>query len=306
MTSRDVNGSGIFTGNVRVEGTLTLPNNPLTVGNGGTGFASDTAYAPICGGTTATGVLQNVTTGLSTAGYVLTSNGSSALPSFQAPGGGGAVVTKQVFTASGTYTPSANMKYCIVELVGGGGGGGGTANAVSNQCVGGGGGSGGYAMSLFTAAQIGASKAVTIGGAGTAESSSGGAGGTGGTSSFGTLIVCVGGTGGGGGGDIFVWDISEGGNGGGVTTVGNVYTSGGQYGRNGFSAFHSTPGSEYIIKGGTGGSSQLGMGGTGPGAVNGRTGVGYGSGGGGAGTINGVGRTGGAGRAGICIILEFA
>lgn len=59
------------------------------VAGGGTGIATTTAYAPICGGTTATGAFQAATTGLSTSGYVLTSNGSSALPSWQAGSGGG-------------------------------------------------------------------------------------------------------------------------------------------------------------------------------------------------------------------------
>jgi len=54
------------------------------VAGGGTGIVTTTAYAPICGGTTATGAFQAASTGLSTSGYVLTSNGASALPSFQA------------------------------------------------------------------------------------------------------------------------------------------------------------------------------------------------------------------------------
>lgn len=54
----------------------------LVVPDGGTGIGSTTAYAPICGGTTATGAFQAASTGLATAGNVLTSNGSSALPSF--------------------------------------------------------------------------------------------------------------------------------------------------------------------------------------------------------------------------------
>lgn len=60
--------------------------DPAQVAKGGTGIATTTAYAPICGGTTATGALQAASTGLSTSGYVLTSNGASALPSFQSPG----------------------------------------------------------------------------------------------------------------------------------------------------------------------------------------------------------------------------
>jgi hypothetical protein len=42
-----------------------------------------TAYAPVCAGTTATGTLQVASTGLSTSGNVLISNGASSLPSFQ-------------------------------------------------------------------------------------------------------------------------------------------------------------------------------------------------------------------------------
>lgn len=69
-------------------------NSPTPVVEGGTGIVtSTTAYAPICGGTTATGAFQAASTGLGTAGYVLTSNGSSALPSFQAASGGSITIT---------------------------------------------------------------------------------------------------------------------------------------------------------------------------------------------------------------------
>lgn len=56
---------------------------PVSVANGGTGDSSVTAYAPVCGGTTSTGALQSASTGQSNVGYVFTSGGSSALPSFQ-------------------------------------------------------------------------------------------------------------------------------------------------------------------------------------------------------------------------------
>jgi hypothetical protein len=55
----------------------------LPVGDGGTGEASFTAYSVICGGTSSTGALQNVS-GVGTSGQVLTSNGASALPTWQA------------------------------------------------------------------------------------------------------------------------------------------------------------------------------------------------------------------------------
>lgn len=62
--------------------------SPQPVVEGGTGIQSATAYAPICAGTTSTGAFQSASSGISTSGYVLTSNGSSTLPSWQAPGGG--------------------------------------------------------------------------------------------------------------------------------------------------------------------------------------------------------------------------
>lgn len=55
----------------------------IDVQYGGSGRASATAYAVICGGTTSTGAHQSVA-GLGNSGYVLTSNGAGALPTFQA------------------------------------------------------------------------------------------------------------------------------------------------------------------------------------------------------------------------------
>jgi hypothetical protein len=108
-------------------------------------------------------------------------------------------VAVQSFSTSGTYTPNAKMALCLVECWGGGGGGGGTAlTAAGNTSQGGGGAGGGYARALLTAAQIGASKAVTV----PTASAGGGAGnnpGTaGGTVSLGTLCVAAGGAGGNG------------------------------------------------------------------------------------------------------------
>lgn len=56
--------------------------NPLPVSSGGTGRATATAYAVICGGTTATGPFQSVAS-VGTTGQVLTSNGVGALPTMQ-------------------------------------------------------------------------------------------------------------------------------------------------------------------------------------------------------------------------------
>ncbi len=77
------------------------------VAGGGTGVATmTTAYAPVCAGTTATGALQVASTGLSTSGYVLTSTGSSSLPSFQALPASGALTLISTQTASNSATVS--------------------------------------------------------------------------------------------------------------------------------------------------------------------------------------------------------
>jgi len=62
--------------------------DPTEVAKGGTGVATNTAYAVLCGGTTATGAIQSIAS-VGTADQVLTSNGAGALPTFQDAGGGG-------------------------------------------------------------------------------------------------------------------------------------------------------------------------------------------------------------------------
>lgn len=56
--------------------------SPIPVAEGGTGNSSLTAYSVICGGTTSTGSLQPVS-GVGSSTQVLTSNGASALPTWQ-------------------------------------------------------------------------------------------------------------------------------------------------------------------------------------------------------------------------------
>src|SRR6266487_231309 len=106
-------------------------------------------------------------------------------------------VVIQKFTANSTYTPTAGMKFCIVEAIGGGGGGGGGASSAgTNGVMGGGGGSGAYSQRRLTAADIGASQSVTIGTAGTGGAGGGNNGVAGGDTSVGSLVVAKGGTGG--------------------------------------------------------------------------------------------------------------
>lgn len=75
--------------------------DPAQVAKGGTGVASTTAYAVICGGTTSTNPLQSIA-GVGTSGQILTSNGAGALPTFQNNGGGGTsgVTIQRVFTTT--------------------------------------------------------------------------------------------------------------------------------------------------------------------------------------------------------------
>ncbi len=54
----------------------------IVVADGGSGRSSTTAYAVICGGTTSTSAEQSIAS-VGTSGQVLTSNGASALPTFQ-------------------------------------------------------------------------------------------------------------------------------------------------------------------------------------------------------------------------------
>ncbi|MBS1903451.1 MAG: hypothetical protein JSS75_07100 [Bacteroidetes bacterium] len=122
------NGFTKFSGPTTSEKTFTLPNasatiltdNALvTVAQGGTGAGSFTAYAPVLAGTTSTGAFQSASTGLSTAGWVLTSNGSSAAPSFQAPSGGytySTITADQTATAGNFYFTNKTSTRCVVTL----------------------------------------------------------------------------------------------------------------------------------------------------------------------------------------------
>jgi hypothetical protein len=183
-------------------GSSTNPAFTTGVVSGGcTGATSFTAYAPICGGTTATGVLQSADTNISTAGYVLTSNGNASLPTWQANSAGSLSINTQIFTSSGTYTPTAGMIACIVECVGGGGGSG-AASApgagLVTIAVGGGGGS--YVRKAFTAGDVGVSTPVTVGAGGPINTGLS----TGGTTSFLTLSAA-----GGRGGTSAQFDVTQ-------------------------------------------------------------------------------------------------
>lgn len=103
----------------------------------------------------------------------------------------------QRFTSSGTYTPTAGMRYAIIEGYGAGGAGGTTSTgSIVAVSAAGAGGSGGYTHVMATAAQIGASLALTIGVGGVASATPSTTGPTGGNTVVGSMFTCGGGLGG--------------------------------------------------------------------------------------------------------------
>ena len=207
-------------------------------------------------------------------------------------------VKRQVIASSSTYTPSTNMVYCDVELIGGGGGGGGSQGGASAGAAGGGGGAGGYVKKLFTAATIGASVSVTIGAAGSSSGAAGVGGGNGGASTFLTLSA---GGGMGGAGSLSTSNVSSNAAGGvGGTALGGDINVQGQPGLSGV---------VYGANGGLGGSGGTGIYGAGgqqafPSGAGGNAGNGKGSGGSGASSLT-TNFASGVGTAGLCIVTEY-
>ena len=187
-----VTGSGNFVGS----------NSPALV-TPTLGVATATTVNKVAITQPATGSTVTVANGKTlTASNTLTASGTDS--SSVAFGAGGILlctnaftsVVQQIFTATGTYTPTAGMAWCIVELWGPGGGGGGAAFVSSNTSAGGSGSGGSYVREIFSAATIGASQAVTLPGGGPGGNSAGTtAGAQQSPSTFGSLLTAIGGTG---------------------------------------------------------------------------------------------------------------
>ena len=245
--------------------------------------------APPLADTTQDGLLRKVSG--SATDYVGGDNACHALPA--------GLLAIRVFTASGTYTPTAGMTKCIIECVGGGGAGGGLTGIANDYFFAGGGGAGGYSRKLATAAQIGSSQAVTIGTPGGANAGSDG--GNGGTSSVGSLCTANGGEGG-----KSANNLSTPGNGGSAGT-GDLACSGAP-GIGGLFATAAVFGAF-----GGGGSSMFGGGAVSQTCssgswVGGLNALGYGGGGGGGGSMNYASGaiSGGGGGSGLVVITEYA
>ena len=214
-----------------------------------------------------------------TSGNVLTSNGSAWVSS---PSAGGVTVVMQTFTASGTYTPTAGMDYCIVHMVGGGAGG---AQLASGSVGGAGGSAGEYATGVFSAATVGASQTVTIGAGGAVNTG-------GGTTSLGALLTAA-------GASASTTQLPGAGGTGGTGT--GLHVAGGQA-QTGSGVFSGPQ-----LIGGSGGASFFGSGGRGGtgNLDNGAAGVAYGSGGGGNGNTGSTWGSAGVGAGGCVVIYEF-
>lgn len=132
---------------------------------------------------------------------------------------------QQVFTASGTFTPSAGLLAAggvvHVRCVGGGGGGGFGAIQSGASLTGGGGGSGADIERYLT---VSAATPVTIGAGGAAGVGGDVQGKNGGTTSFGASVIAPGGKGG---------NAAMAGSGGGAGMGGDAGGPGGQPGRTG-------------------------------------------------------------------------
>lgn len=195
------------------------------------------------------------------------------------------VVVQTLTSASGTYTPTAGMKKCLMIAVGPGGNGAGVTAA---DDAGGGGGAGGCAIKLFTAADIGASKPYTVG-----QSS-----GNNTTLNTTTLVANSGANGTATGNQTTLGFSSAGGVGG--TASGGDLNIPGEAGMRSI-IYSTTHGS-----GGGGGSSAFGNGAAPSGTeAAGNAGGAYGGGGGGAHTAGDTDRSGGAGATGVIYVVEF-
>lgn len=127
-------------------------------------------------------VQEEIAAVIEAAGITLAkTNNAQLLAAMKSLVGPGRLLNVQVFTTSGTYTPTSGAKKIVVEVLGAGGGGGSSSAAnTSANGLGTGGGGGGYAKSYLTS--VPASQSVTVGVGGAAASN-------GGASSFGSIIA---------------------------------------------------------------------------------------------------------------------
>ncbi|WP_312773360.1 glycine-rich domain-containing protein [Atlantibacter hermannii] len=173
----------------------------------------------------------------------------------------------KVFVTSGSYTPAANVKAIVVEIVGGGGGGGYAKASQNFNAAGGGGGAGGYSKKYIPiTSQTPIPYTVGQGGTG-AVVDAGAYGQSGGATTFGTGFSASGGTGGSSAISISTSTSVGSGGSGGIGAGGDINSRGGP-GQAGVSEKPSVAGG--TTAGGPGGSSIIsGQGGPGGGGQGG-------------------------------------
>jgi hypothetical protein len=221
-----------------------------------------------------------------------------------------ALIGVQTFTSTGagTYTPTAGMKKCIIEMQAGGGGSGGTTGAGGQTATSGSGAGGGYFKLLATAANIGASAALSVGIAGTAGTSGNNSGTAGGDTTItinSSTWTAKGGAAGGGKASSASAQFSgtpgmtaantTGSN---ATIIANIPGQSGSYGQSNGATTTSS------LWAGQGGDSVLGRGGSQN--ISSEAGGNYGGGASGVCNTSGSNAAGVAGAQGIIIIHEYA
>jgi len=288
--------------------------------NGGVQFGAPTGAAKGVGTLNSQGAIYDngtAPTGTAGSGYVRATSPSIASPTITGTAAGAgtlpnamlvttpvAKVSHQTFTATGTYTPATGILYAIGECVGGGGGGGGSAGSATGGSGGGGGGAGSYSKVRLTAAQIGASQAITIPTASAGAATGNNAGTAGGDVSLGTLLVCKGGAAGGGA----AANSAGAGGAGGIAGTGDV-TGTGQSGRSGLGAAITTITIPQAQGGSTlwGGATVAGTGVAGGAQDGSAAAAGAFGAGGNGGIVSGSASTaaGGAGAKGFLLVTEY-
>ena len=210
------------------------------------------------------------------------------------PKAAGRLLNVQIFSTSGTYTPSPGTAFVVAEGVGAGGGGSGAAtNSAGNVSLGSPGSAGSWGKGYYTIAQIGASQAVTIG-------AGGGPGVNGGATSLGSLLTLPGGVGGSPLNNVAPPTFNGAGSIAGAPTGANIASN------RGIAPQYSLAISASAAIGGAGGSSPFGTSGANIANANGAAGTGNGSGGSGTATLGAAASvTGGSGAPGLLIIMEY-